>query len=38
MDPTLHEHIYDKTKANVVWKKIENVFAKKTSGNKTTFD
>ena len=36
MDPTLHEHIYDETKADVVWKKIENLFARKTSGNKTT--
>ena len=24
MDPTLHEHIYDETKAYVVWKKLEN--------------
>ena len=36
MDPTLHEHIYDETKADVVWKKLENFFARKTSGNKTT--
>ena len=36
MDPTLHEHIYDETKANVVWKNFENIFARKTSGNKTT--
>ena len=35
MDPTLHEHIYDKTK--VVWKNLENIFARNTSGNKTTF-
>ena len=35
MDPTLHEHIYDKTK--VVWKKLENIFARNTSGNKSTF-
>ena len=32
MDPTLHEHIYDETKANVVGKKLENLFAR----NKTT--
>ena len=36
MDPTLHEHIYDETKAYVVWKKLENIFVRKTSGNKTT--
>ena len=36
MDPTLYEHISDETKANVVWKKLENIFAKKTSRNKTT--
>ena len=36
MDQTLHEHIYDETKADVVWKKVENIFARKTSGNKTT--
>ena len=36
MDPTLHEHIYDETKADVVWKKLENFFAMKTSGNRTT--
>ena len=36
MDPTLHEHIYDETKADVVWKKLENIFIRKTSGNKTT--
>ena len=35
MDPTLHEHIYDKTK--VVCKKLENIFARNTSRNKTTF-
>ena len=35
MDPTLHENIYDETKACVVWKKLENIFARKTSGNKT---
>ena len=37
MDPTLHEHIYDETKAEVVWKNLENIFARKTSGNKTTW-
>ena len=37
MDQTLHEHIYDETKANVVWKKLENLFARKTLGNKITF-
>ena len=36
MDPTLLEHIYDETKADVVWKKLENIFVKKTSRNKTT--
>ena len=36
MDQTQHEHIYDETKADVVWKKLENIFAMKTSGNKTT--
>ena len=36
IDPTLHEHIYDETKADVVWKKLENLFARKTLGNKTT--
>ena len=35
MDPTLHEHIYDETKADVVWKELENIFARKTLGNKT---
>ena len=30
MDQTLYEHIYDETKANVVWKKLENIFARKT--------
>ena len=35
MDPTLHEHISDETKVDV-WKKLENIFARKTSGNKTT--
>ena len=34
MDLTLHEHIYDETKADVVWKKLENIFARKTSENK----
>ena len=29
MDSTLHEHIYDETKVNVVWKKLENIFPKK---------
>ena len=36
MDPTLHEHIYDETKANIVWKKLENIFARKTTRDKTT--
>ena len=36
MDPTLHEHTSDETKADVVWKKFENIFSRKTSGNKTT--
>ena len=36
MDPTLHEHIYDETKADVVWKKLENIFSRKISENKTT--
>ena len=36
MDLTLHEHIYDETKADVVWKKLENIFVRKTLGNKTT--
>ena len=36
MDQTLHEHIYDETKTNAVWKKLENLFSRKTSGNKTT--
>ena len=31
MDPTLHEHIYDETKADIVLKKLENIFARKTS-------
>ena len=35
MDPTLNEHIYDETKVDVVWKKLENVLIKKTLGNKT---
>ena len=35
-DPTLHEHIYDEMKADVVWKKLENIFTRKTSGNNTT--
>ena len=35
MDPALHEHIYNETKANVVWKKLEKFFEVKTSGNKT---
>ena len=29
MNSTLHEHIYDETKADVVWKKLENLFARK---------
>ena len=36
MDRTLHEHIYDEMKADVVWKKLENLFTMKTLGNKTT--
>ena len=36
MNPTLHEHIYDEMKADVVWKKLENIFSRKTSENKTT--
>ena len=36
MDPSPHEHIYDEMKANVVWKKLENLFVRKTSRNKTT--
>ena len=36
MNPNLHEHISDETKANIVWKKLENLFARKTSGNKPT--
>ena len=35
MDQTLHEHIYDETKADV-WKKFENLFVRKPSRNKTT--
>ena len=35
MNPTLHEHIYDETKADVVWKKLENLFARITLENKT---
>ena len=31
MDQTLHEHISDETKADVVWKKVENIFSRKTS-------
>ena len=36
MYPTLHEHIFDKTKENVVWKKLENLFSRKALRNKTT--
>ena len=36
LDPTLHEQIYDEMKTIVVWKKLESLFARKTSGNKTT--
>ena len=36
MDPTLHEHIFDETKADVIWKKLENLFSKKTLENKIT--
>ena len=37
MNPTLCEHIYDETKAYVVWKKLENLFVvTKISRNKTT--
>ena len=35
MDRTLHEHVYDETKA-YVWKKFANLFARKPSRNKTT--
>ena len=37
MDPTLHEHNYDEMKADVVWKKLKNLFTRKTSRNKTTW-
>ena len=30
MNPNLHEHIFDETKTYVVWKKLENLFARKT--------
>ena len=36
MDLTLHGHVYDETKVYVVWKNLENLFARKTSRNKTT--
>ena len=36
MDLTLHEHISNEMKVDVVWKKLENLFARKTSRNKTT--
>ena len=36
MDPTLHEHIFDETKVDVVWKRLENLISKKTLGNKIT--
>ena len=36
MDQTLHEQIYDETKTDAVWKKLENLFSRKTSGNKIT--
>ena len=29
MDLNLHEHIYDETKIDVVWKKLENLFVRK---------
>ena len=29
MDPTQHEHIYDETKADVAWIKLENHFSEK---------
>ena len=35
MDTNLHEQISNETKADVFWKKRENLFTKKTSGNKT---
>ena len=31
VDPTLNEHIFYETKAYVVWKKLENLFSRKTS-------
>ena len=36
MDPTLHEHISDEMNADLVWKKLENIFSRKTLENKTT--
>ena len=36
MNPNLRKHISDDMKANIVWKKLENLFTKKSSGNKTT--
>ena len=36
MNPTLHEYIYDEMKLDIVWKKLENLFSKKTSRNKPT--
>ena len=34
MEMNLHEHISNETRADVVWQKLENLFAKKTAGNK----
>ena len=34
MDINLHEHISDETRADVVWQRLENLFAKKIVGNK----
>ena len=36
MDPSLHEHISDEMNADLVWKKLENIFSRKTLENKTT--
>ena len=35
MDTNLYEQISDETKTDIVWEKLENLFAKKTLGNKT---
>ena len=34
MDINLHEHISDEIRADVVWQRLENLFAKKTVGNR----